>query len=220
MRNRVLAAGLIAMACGLGGCQSSGGIAAMDTDPPHASSMTGNFGAAPDPGGFLAFCLRMPGECAQTSDSGVVAMTPQAWASIQRVNRELNRAIRPQTDLAHYDREEYWTIPADGLGDCEDYALAKRQKLIAAGLPAGALRVAIVMTRRGTLHAVLTVTTSDGDYMLDNLSDAVIAWTDSPYRWIERQDSAEPWRWVALLSADERRSFAALDERILTGALD
>jgi predicted transglutaminase-like cysteine proteinase len=41
---------------------------------------------------------------------------------------------------------EHWDIGADGYGDCDDYALAKRMALIEAGLPMRALRIAIVRT--------------------------------------------------------------------------
>ena len=49
-------------------------------------------------------------------------------------------------DQRHYGRAEYWNIPTDGYGDCEDYALTKRRDLIAAGFPAQALRIAVVLT--------------------------------------------------------------------------
>jgi predicted transglutaminase-like cysteine proteinase len=37
--------------------------------------------------------------------------------TLQLVNVAINQAISPQDDRDHYGREEYWTIPADGLGD-------------------------------------------------------------------------------------------------------
>jgi len=62
-------------------------------------------------------------------------------------------------DAAHYGRVDYWTIPADGMADCEDCALAKRKALIALGLPHRALRIAIGRLPSGEAHAVLSVST-------------------------------------------------------------
>ena len=52
---------------------------------------------------------------------------------LDEVNRRVNQTIRPQTDIEHYGIEDYWTIPKDGKGDCEDYALLKRHLLISMG---------------------------------------------------------------------------------------
>jgi len=69
-----------------------------------------------------------------------------------------------------------WTIPTDGYGNCKDYALAKRKDLAAAGFPILALRMAIVITPREKRHAVLTVATDKGDFVLDNLENDIVAW--------------------------------------------
>ncbi len=99
-----------------------------------------------------------------------------------------------------FGRAEYWTIPTDGYGSCHDYALAKRKELIDIGFPKAALRIAIVVTPWQKRHAVLTVATDKGDYVLDNLRDDVIAWNETGYTWIERQDSVRPLGWVSLQS--------------------
>ena len=71
-----------------------------------------------------------------------IRLSPGKWRQLAAVNRAVNRAIFPVNDSKHYGRAEYWTIPNDGLGDCEDYALTKRAKLIALGYPQPALRMA------------------------------------------------------------------------------
>jgi predicted transglutaminase-like cysteine proteinase len=224
-------AALIIVSCGLAGCQSldaqsipSGPRAFAPllehTAPPRASTLPAGFGAAADPGGFLGFCMRRPDQCQENSGAIVAELTPANWDRLQQINYDVNRKIAPQTDLSHYGRQEYWTIPSDGRGDCEDYALAKREELAAAGLPMGALRIAIVLTGHDTRHAVLTVATDHGDYVLDNLSTDVLAASASRYRWIERQDAAAPWRWVSLLDDEERRRLAALGEDLLTGSTE
>jgi predicted transglutaminase-like cysteine proteinase len=91
-----------------------------------------------------------------------------------------------------------WTIPTDGYGGCEDYALTKRKDLIADGFPEPTLRIAVVVTPREARHAVLTVATDKGDFVLDNLRDDVVAWNATGHTWIERQDPSRPLAWVSL----------------------
>jgi predicted transglutaminase-like cysteine proteinase len=40
----------------------------------------------------------------------------------------------------------------------------------------------------GEPHAVLTITTGRGDFVLDNRTDAILPWAESRLRWIARQD--------------------------------
>lgn len=165
---------------------------------PLASRMPASHIAAPMPAGFVSFCLRFPGQCvSDLSGAKRLALTPALWDRIEQVNRGVNGAIRPVDDLQHYGRADYWTIPTDGEGDCEDYALTKRALLIAAGIPARALRIAVVKWN-GQGHAVLTVATDHGDYVLDNLIQIVRSWDNTGYEWVERQDPDRAWGWVAL----------------------
>jgi predicted transglutaminase-like cysteine proteinase len=152
--------------------------------------------AAPD--GYVAFCRRDPADCATSSDTRTaLTLDPDAWSTIVRVNAETNAAIMPVEDAYHYGRSDYWTIPRDGMGDCEDYALAKRKALIAAGLPPLALRLAVATTAQGEPHAVLTVATDRGDYVLDNRTANVLPWTATDLTWIARQAPGTT-SWVAL----------------------
>ena len=128
----------------------------------------------------------------------MLTLTAQDWATLAQVNRDVNSSIWQEEDEKHYGRAEYWTIPTDGLGDCEDIALTKREKLISAGMPEPALRIAVVTTRRGQSHALLTVATDRGDYVLDSLDDEVLAWSQADYTWIERQDPSRASGWVSL----------------------
>lgn len=67
-------------------------------------------------------------------------------------------------------------------GDCEDYALAKMRKLIAWGVPKGALR--LILCRKATVyHLVLGVTTTKGTIILDNNTKA-IWWMDQDKRFL------------------------------------
>jgi predicted transglutaminase-like cysteine proteinase len=93
---------------------------------------------------------------------------------------------------------EFWTVPVDGQGDCEDYVLAKRKMLTLLGLPAEALRITVVVNRYGVRHAVLTVVTTQGDYVLDNAQQDILLADQTGYHWIERQDAASATGWIAL----------------------
>ena len=151
------------------------------------------------PPGFVSFCYRFADQCAASpKDATVVHLDVISQAVLDRVNRSVNRAIRPEDDQKHYGRAEYWDIPTDGFGNSKDYALTKRRDLINAGLSARALRVAIVITPWNNRQAVLTVVTDRGDLVLDNLTDDIKPWTDTGYQWIARQDGGGELGWVTL----------------------
>lgn len=120
------------------------------------------------------------------------------WRRVQRINREVNRAIRHREDSAVYGRPDQWALGEAGVGDCEDYALAKRAALIQAGVPARALSIALVETRRGESHAVLLIDTDKGTLVLDNLSPWIRRWDQTPYTWIARQTPGDPLTWRAV----------------------
>ena len=155
-----------------------------------------NLAATPSapPPGFVSFCLRTPSQCLTPKGAPeTIALTAQSFGDIDRINRTLNGQIRPEDDAEHYGRADYWTIPADGYGDCEDYALAKRKALADAGYSLRALRMAVVDTPNEGRHAVLTVATDKGDLVLDNLRDDVTSWNETGYRWVSRQDGSGGW---------------------------
>lgn len=120
------------------------------------------------------------------------------WRRVQRINREVNRAIRHREDSVVYGRPDQWALGEAGVGDCEDYALAKRAALIQAGVPARALSIALVETRRGESHAVLLIDTDKGAMVLDNLSPWIRRWDQTPYTWIARQTPGDPLTWRAV----------------------
>jgi predicted transglutaminase-like cysteine proteinase len=161
--------------------------------------MPASYVAGVVPPGFISFCVRFADQCAAPVNApSSIAMNNAAWQTLQAVNQSVNRSIWPEDDKDHYGRAEYWTIPTDGYGNCKDYALTKRKALIAAGLPIGALRIAIVLTPDLERHAVLTVTTDRGDFVLDNMRDDIIAWNQTSYIWLERQDPSHVFGWVSL----------------------
>lgn len=166
---------------------------------PLGRAMPDSNASAPLPPGFVSFCIRFADQCqTDTSQPAVLMMTPALWAELQKVNDSVNRSLTPMSDVQHYGVAEYWNIPKDGRGDCEDYALTKRRNLIAADIPARALRIAVVRTKQNQGHAVLTIATDHGDFVMDNLVSEIRSWDNTGYQWVERQDPNNAWAWVVL----------------------
>jgi predicted transglutaminase-like cysteine proteinase len=150
------------------------------------------------PIGWVQFCSDNPGECDANGGARDVTLNAKAWSEIVRINRAVNDRIKPVTDLEHWGVVERWDLPSDGYGDCEDYVLLKRQMLAKAGFPLGALLVTVVRDKKGDGHAVLTVKTDKGEFILDNQNEAVLLWSESGYRFVKRQSQANPNIWVTL----------------------
>jgi len=151
------------------------------------------------PIGWAEFCTDNPRDCTggPTAPRDVV-LSPKAWRDLAQVNTWVNNAIRPMTDLDHWGVVEKWSYPDDGYGDCEDYVLLKRRMLIQAGWPREALLITVVRDRKDEGHAVLTVKTDKGDYILDNQAEDIMLWSESGYRFVKRQSQADPNVWVSL----------------------
>ena len=151
------------------------------------------------PIGWVQFCVEYDPECkTRPSAPRDVVLSAQAWKDLVRVNRWVNSNIRPITDLEHWSVVERWNYPDDGYGDCEDYALEKRRMLLDAGWPREALLMTVVRDQNGDGHAVLTVKTAQGEFILDNQRDDVLLWSDTGYRFVKRQSQADPNIWVSL----------------------
>jgi predicted transglutaminase-like cysteine proteinase len=87
------------------------------------------------------------------------AETP-THAQLTRANRQINAAHRPNAPEP--------SDKADGMWDCENYAFAKRDALLATGMSYADLRVLALQNERGQWHAVLAVQTLEGEWILDN----------------------------------------------------
>jgi predicted transglutaminase-like cysteine proteinase len=70
--------------------------------------------------------------------------------------------------------------------------------LIQSGWPQEALLVTVVRDKRDEGHAVLTVTTDKGDYILDNQNEDILLWSKTGYRFVKRQSQSDPNMWVSL----------------------
>ena len=151
------------------------------------------------PIGWVEFCVEYDPECkTKPSLPRDVMLSTQAWKDLQRVNLWVNGHIKPMTDMEHWGVVERWNYPDDGYGDCEDYVLLKRKMLTQAGWPREALLIAVVRDKNGDGHAVLTVKTDKGEYVLDNQIDEIRLWSDTGYRFVKRQSQTDPNLWVSL----------------------
>ena len=107
------------------------------------------------------------------------AKARQGRARLGEINRAINLAIHPMSDLAQYGEIDVWSSPlltfTTGSGDCEDYAIAKFVALHQAGIPPDDLRIVIMHdTIRGENHAV-TAARLDGHWRtLDNRHMAMV----------------------------------------------
>jgi predicted transglutaminase-like cysteine proteinase len=147
----------------------------------------------PAPAQYRDFCERHPGEC-DMSGASVMQLSIGAWRTLNEINRAVNAEISFVPDPEEYGFEDYWTLPSGGYGDCEDFALEKRRRLVEAGLPRAAMRMAIVQHQlRLFSHAVLTVNTTRGGIVLDDLGEGLICWNDAPFNYEMRENLDGSW---------------------------
>lgn len=171
----------------------------------HAEAQqTASIGAATSPPlGYVQFCSDYPTECENRNLGRTsIQLNENSWRQIVKVNADVNREIIAVTDQDHWGTPELWSYPDDGKGDCEDFVLEKRRRLIKAGFPSQTLLITVVRDQKGDGHAVLTVKTDRGDFVLDNQVGKILAWKDTGYKFIKRQSDDNPSRWVSLGGID------------------
>ncbi|MCB5201567.1 transglutaminase-like cysteine peptidase [Neorhizobium sp. T786] len=170
--------------------------AAVPAARAQASMVTG--AVTSQPIGHYEFCRQKPNECnKRLASSPAPKLTPRGWSLMKSVNASVNNRITAMTDKEIYGREEVWAYPKDA-GDCEDYALVKRRELAAKGFSLADLLITVVRKPDGEGHAVLTVRTEQGDFVLDNLHNEVKPWYETSYTFLKRQASFHTGRWVSI----------------------
>lgn len=162
-----------------------------------------SFGETLPPIGYVDFCRERTAECRPSRRfADRIHLTRAKAALLRKVNVAVNTAIEPVTDIDLYGEVERWTYPVKKKGDCEDYVLLKRRILIERGWPETALLITVVRDEKNEGHAVLTVRTDRGDFVLDNKVNQVKAWADTPYTFVKRQSARNPLVWISLLPPD------------------
>jgi predicted transglutaminase-like cysteine proteinase len=104
---------------------------------------------------------------------------------LERVNRGVNGLIAYRRDRAVYGRLDHWAKPGEilnrGAGDCEDFAILKMAALVDAGIPAQSMSLVVLQdSQKGVFHAVLSVATGSGTFILDNVRNNVVKDTSLP----------------------------------------
>ena len=198
---KATAAALRCFAIGLAVCFGlrAGAASAQTTGPlPLPSAGARPIDEARPIPAWNTFCQSYPAECAlDRSEPPRIALTPSLWATIVSVNRRVNASLRAVTDIEHLGQPDRWDLAEDGSGDCEDFQLLKRRLLARAGLPRRAMRMTVVIDEKGEGHAVLTVVTDRGDFIVDNKTNAVTAWHETGYVFIKREGQ-HALNWVSL----------------------
>ena len=141
---------------------------------------------------FTQFCLDYPQECQEAGGAKPVKLTRRLLAQLRAVNRQVNKTIAPSETAPGP-----WALDV-AQGDCNNYAVQKRHELLKHGWPAGDLALTVVRTPWGEGHLVLTVRTSRGDLVLDNLRADIRDWRRSEYEGLMRQSAENPKFWVSL----------------------
>lgn len=105
------------------------------------------------------------------------------------VDHEITYATNPNATAAPAP----WMLPTNGRGNCVSIALEKMKRLLALGWPRNALRIGVVWPPGSKeMHAVLTIETTAGTFVLDRLKAAdPIAWSAGHYFWIAREYPAD-----------------------------
>ncbi|GGA82926.1 hypothetical protein GCM10011491_07960 [Brucella endophytica] len=150
------------------------------------------------PIGHYEFCQRYTDECSIVSKADKpVTLTKELWGKVIEINNQVNTSIEARTDMEMWGKPEVWSYPTQ-YGDCEDYALLKRKLLAEAGVPISDLLITVVRQTNGDGHAVLTMRTDRGDFILDNLEPRVLVWNQTEYQYLKRQSTRHTGVWVSI----------------------
>lgn len=93
----------------------------------------------------VLFCAQNPTECRDNNGLAVVAMTDKQMLQLKDVNTAVNRTMIGRNDSRNELNGDVWKVNVPS-GDCEDFALTKRSRLIAMGWSSRALRIATAYT--------------------------------------------------------------------------
>jgi predicted transglutaminase-like cysteine proteinase len=173
-------------------------VTAFNSNPSFAATFMKTGDLTSQPIGHFDFCKFNTPECRiESHDLLPIDLNKKIISLLKTVNVQVNKSVFPEIDKNIYGRDEVWAYPTT-FGDCEDYALLKRRLLMDKGISAGNLLITVVRKPDGEGHAVLTVRTKNGDYVLDNLTSDVMAWDVTGYTFLKRQAVEHSGRWVTI----------------------
>ena len=159
------------------------------------------------PPGFRETCARYQWLCTnQAAGPGGVA---DALDLAREVNRHVNFTVTELSDPENYGVVEYWSLPTNGNGDCEDFVLQKYKLLLDAGVDSRDLSIAVVLDRAGQNHAVLILRHRSGDLVLDSLSSRIRPWNETGYTFLAMQTGADKTQWEVVMHQPRDRNVLA-----------
>lgn len=169
---------------------------AVEAQSNNGAMATG--GRTTQPIGHYELCRAVPAECQQRGVKPArQALSSKFWNTLKRVNLSVNNEFIAQTDLQTWGREELWSYPKT-YADCEDFVLEKRRRLMNMGVPSGNLLITVLRQVNGEGHAVLTVRTTEGDFLLDNLETSIRLWSETNYTFLKRQSERDSGVWLTI----------------------
>jgi predicted transglutaminase-like cysteine proteinase len=134
-------------------------------------------------GGVLARCRNDAKPCPPAAQKFLAVIAEgrahDGRARVGIINRAINLAIRPISDLAQWGVEDRWSAPlvtlASGRGDCEDYAILKYVALREAGIDENDVRMVIIRDLlSGNDHAIVAARIEEKWIVLDNRRLALV----------------------------------------------
>lgn len=147
------------------------------------------------PSGFIRFCVSNPNMCPDDKDVSAPQERPYTQ-EITDVNISMNRAITPYPDPVDGTEEWHLATRQNPRGNCNTFALTKREALHNRGWSYhNLLLTAVQIPETGEYHLVLVVKTINGDFVLDNLTNEILPLASTRYRVVRMQDSQKPFNW-------------------------
>ena len=119
-----------------------------------------------------------------------------SYSVAERINSDVNASVTWMSDSEQFGVPEFW-CEATALGDCEDYALLKRQRLLEAGFARKDLHLACCWCETGEYHCVLLCRTDKGWFVLDNRHSLPMIPKQCGYSWDRALDEVDG-KWYEL----------------------
>ncbi len=108
-----------------------------------------------------------------------------------------------KSDPERYKKPELWKEIDEEGGDCEDFAIAKMQRLKAMGLPIEQMRLGVCFVepsageKKDRYHAILLVDLEGTTYVLDNRHPYPMEYDFLNYEWHKLQIAGtQTWEWA------------------------
>ncbi|MBB4294159.1 putative transglutaminase-like cysteine proteinase [Rhizobium leguminosarum] len=186
------------------------GLSALTRDSGNSLVRIGEGPKTLAPFASVVFCMQHKDQCVNTGGPLIMVLDKNRKSQLISVNTSVNHTIRPLNDKPGAD---VWSVDVTA-GDCEDFALTKRKKLMQLGWSSQSLKIAVAITNNGEGHAVLIAKTSEGDLVLDNRFNAIKDWRKTDLRWVMAQIGDNPKYWAKVKANVEEPQLVSAREAV------